>query len=119
MAEQKPEGRADQRAEPRVEEVLLLKDKQARILLSLTIKDRDWYLSSLAKATDTTYVHACTFISACDTKGITTSERHGKIKVIKLTEKGNQLAELVAGVYGLLNQQQQKEKDAPKAEKKE
>ncbi len=107
MAEQKNEIRA----EPKRPETIILKDKQARIILSLREKEQEWYLSSLAKATDTTYVHACRFIGMCEGLGITTSERHGKIKVIKLTEKGNQIADLISGIYGMMQNKQEQPKE--------
>ncbi|HUC38595.1 MAG TPA: hypothetical protein VL944_00505 [Candidatus Acidoferrum sp.] len=109
MAEQKGEGKADQKADLRAPETIILKDKQAKILVSLRTKDQEWYISSLAKATGTTYVHACHFLTMCNGLGVTTSERHGKIKVIKLTEKGAQVAELIANLYGLLEPQPQKQ----------
>lgn len=112
MAEQK---------EPKRPETIILKDKQARIIMSLRVPGQDWYLSSLAKATDTTYVHACRFIGMCELLGITTSEHHGKIKVIRLTDKGMQIAELIASIYGMMGTPQQKaaEPQNEKAKEKE
>ena len=120
MAEQKAEPKIEpaQRAQPpKKEEMIVLKDKQARILLSLKNSESEWYISSLAKATDTTYVHACRFVGMCEKRGITSSERHGKIKVIKLTEKGVQMTEMIASIYTLLAQpkaSQQKTATPPK-----
>ncbi len=118
MAEQKVELKEKIPEVPKAE-VIILKDKQARIILSLKSKEQEWYLSSLAKATGTTYVHACKFINACDSKGLTESERHGRIKTIKLTDRGSQLAELVSEIYGIMNQPQRKadEKERKEAEK--
>lgn len=122
MAEQKAEQKERVPEAPKAE-VIILKDKQARIILSLKSKEQEWYLSSLAKATGTTYVHACKFINACEGKGLTESERHGRIKAIKLTERGVQLAELVSGIYGIMNQPQKeaeaKERKEAEKEKKE
>ena len=57
----------------------------------------------------TTYVHACNFLAECEHLGITESEKHGKIKIIKLTEKGQRLAEMIAGINSLVaNGQEQK-----------
>lgn len=120
MAEQKSELKERIPEVPKAE-VIILKDKQARIIISLKSKEQEWYLSSLAKATGTTYVHACKFIAACEGKGLTESERHGRIKVIRLTDKGIQLAELVAEIYGIMNQPQRKadEKERAKDTEKE
>ncbi|MCL4389191.1 MAG: hypothetical protein M1528_03095 [Candidatus Marsarchaeota archaeon] len=120
MAEQEAvqKGEPAQKAQQqKKEETIVLKDKQARILLSLKNSDSEWYISSLAKATNTTYVHACRFIGMCERRGITSSERHGKIKVIKLTEKGLQIAEMATSIYNLLAQpgvSQQKTATQPK-----
>ncbi len=103
MAEQKAEPKQEQ---PKKEKTIIFKDKQARIIMSLRTPGQNWYISSLAKATDTTYVHTCRFIGMCEAMGITTSERHGKIKVIKLTDKGSQLADMVAGIYSIIGQPQ-------------
>jgi predicted transcriptional regulator len=117
MAEQKVDVKAEQKAE-RPPETIILKDKQARIIMSLRVPGQDWYLSSLAKATDTTYVHACRFIGMCEGLGITTSEHHGKIKVIRLTDKGMQIAELIASIYGMMGLPQ-KAADQPTEKAKE
>jgi predicted transcriptional regulator len=103
---------------------ILFRDKQARIILLLKNSQQPWYLSTLSKACDTTYVHTSNFIKTCESLGITTNEKHGKIKEIKLTERGMQLAELLSVMYGIINQtsaQQQKVKasEPAKEEKKE
>ena len=37
------------------------------------------------------------------------SERHGKIKVIKLTDKGKKIAEMIDSIYGLISNQKKPE----------
>ena len=118
MAEQKTEQK-DRAPEAPKGEVIILKDKQARIILSLKSKDQEWYLSSLAKATGTTYVHACKFITACESKGLTESERRGRVKTIRLTDKGMQVADLISGIYGIVGQQQKKAQEREKAKEPE
>ncbi len=83
-------------------ENILLKYKHARMMLALRDARRQWCTSSLAKETGSTYVHTLNFVSACEAIGIVTKERHGKEKVIRLTEKGSRVAEMVAGVYAEL-----------------
>lgn len=99
---------------------LLLKDKQARILIMLKNTQQPWYLSTLAKASDTTYVHTSNFIRECEKIGIITNEKHGKIKQVRLTEKGHQLADMLNSVYALVAPPQKTEetKPQPQAEKK-
>jgi predicted transcriptional regulator len=85
---------------------IVFRDKQLKILLLLRDKSKDWYISTLAKSSGTTYVHACNFILQCEDRGLTTSERHGKIKVVKLTDRGVQLSEMLHSANELINPQQ-------------
>ena len=75
---------------------ILLKGKQSRILVALRDTNQAWYVSSLAKAAGTTYVHACNFINICEELGIVNCEKHGKLKVVKLTDKGAKMAEMIS-----------------------
>lgn len=81
---------------------ILLKGKQSGILLALRDTEQSWYVSSLAKAAGTTYVHACNFINVCEDLDIVSCEKHGKLKVVKLTDKGAKMAEMIAGIKTLL-----------------
>jgi predicted transcriptional regulator len=91
---------------------LLLKDKHIRILFALRDTTQSWYIANLAKASNTTYVHTCNFLAACESLGITGSEKHGKIKLIKLTERGAKLTEMLANAYALINTVEKKEPEA-------
>jgi predicted transcriptional regulator len=84
---------------------IIFKTKQLKILLTLRDKSRDWYISDLAKTSNTTYVHTCNFIIACEAAGITSSEKHGKIKVVRLTEKGAQIAESLSAASALISKE--------------
>ena len=89
-------------------ENIILKTKQTAILLALRDTTQNWYISSLAKATNTTYVHACNFLVVCERLGITSSDKHGKLKLIKLTDKGIRLADMIIGINTIITQEQQK-----------
>ena len=103
---------------------IIFNDKQARILLSLRNQQQKWYISTLAKACDATYVHTCNFIKTCEQHGLVENEKHGKIKEIRLTEKGAQVAESISKIYGLIGPQapqqkpEQKTAPSPQTEKK-
>ena len=73
--------------------MIILKDKQSRIILML--KGRPAYLSELAKETGTTYVFVTHFATSLVKKGIVIIEPTGKKKMVKLTEKGQELANLI------------------------
>jgi predicted transcriptional regulator len=80
---------------------LIFKERQAKMLVLLLDNSRDWYISTLAKESQSTYVHACNFLLSCESLGIVESERHGRMKSIKLTEKGMQIARMVSDIIRL------------------
>lgn len=82
---------------------LIFKDKQARIISRLRDESHEWYMSNLARETGTTYVHVSRFISRCEAIGIVGSEKHGNIKVIRLTERGKRIAGMMEEIYSLMN----------------
>jgi len=93
-------------------ENIILKQKQARILLALRDTNQNWYISSLAKASNTTYVHTCNFLVVCESMGITQSEKHGKLKLIKLTERGLRLADMITNINAIITQEQKQQESA-------
>ena len=98
-------------------DTILLKEKQARILVALKTGQAPWHINTLAQECGATYVHVCNFINTCERLGIVKNEKHGKTKDIKLTEKGSQLAEMVSSIYAVLGPQQVPPQ--PPVEKKE
>jgi predicted transcriptional regulator len=89
--------------EQKINSSILFKGKQLLIILALKDSSQNWYTSTLAKAAGATYVHTCNFINECIKLGIVTSEKHGKIKEIKLTEKGTKLADMLSNAYNIIN----------------
>jgi predicted transcriptional regulator len=55
-----------------------------------TLKNTEstWYLSKLAKATDTTYVYVTNLVRKLEKDGYLIIEHTGKKRIVKLTEKG-------------------------------
>jgi predicted transcriptional regulator len=86
---------------------IIFKQKQTKILLILKDTSQNWYISNIAKASGTTYVHTCNFLTECENLGITFSEKHGKLKIIKLTDRGLRLADLITTINSLVNMQEQ------------
>ena len=89
--------------------MLFFKEKQIKMITALS-REREWHITELAKEAEVTYVHTSRFISRCEASGIVTSEKHGRIKRIMLTEKGKEIAKQLASVV---------EKMEPKAAKSE
>jgi len=92
---------------------IILKQKQTRILVALKDTSQNWYISTLAKATGTTYVHTCNFLATCEALGITVSDKHGKLKLIKLTDKGLRIAEMLVTINSLVNVPEQQKPQEP------
>ncbi len=72
-----------------------MRDKPARIIISLKDTNSIWYLSKLAKSCSVTYVFVTKFISKLEKVGIVTLETKGKKRIVSLTEKGIQVANLI------------------------
>lgn len=71
--------------------MLLLKEKQVRILSALMDRNREWHITDLAKETAVTYVHISKFVKKCEESGLIDSERHGRVKRLVLTDKGEDI----------------------------
>ena len=69
----------------------VLKTKPANVFLFLKSQDTA-YLSEIAKETGTTYVYITNFVSRLVDSGLVSVEPKGKKKMVKLTEKGRELA---------------------------
>jgi predicted transcriptional regulator len=70
---------------------IVLKTKPANVFLFLKSRESA-YLSEIAKETGTTYVYITNFVSRLKEKGLVLVEPKGKKKMVKLTEKGRELA---------------------------
>lgn len=77
---------------------LLFKTKQVKILSILTTPNKEWHLTDLAKEAGVTYIHTSKFIKKCEDYGIVGTEKHGRVKRLFLTERGNYIAKNVAGI---------------------
>jgi len=72
---------------------LFARPKPCRIILTLKANsNNNWYLSNLAKATETTYVYVTTLMSRLESKGFVTIAAQGKKRMVRLTEKGMMIA---------------------------
>ncbi|MGC8680053.1 MAG: hypothetical protein ACP5T6_02000 [Candidatus Micrarchaeia archaeon] len=80
---------------------LVFKEKRAKILLYMRSLQQPCTTTSISKACDTTYVHTTNFINECIKLGLISNEKHGKLKELKLTEKGIQLADLLTKIESL------------------
>ena len=71
---------------------LFLREKPVKALVALADKSRVWYARMLAKETDTTYAHIVKILDAFAELGLVVFEKEGRVKIVRLTEQGEELA---------------------------
>ena len=69
-----------------------LREKPVKILLGLRNEGNKSYASSLAKYANCTYAHAVKIIDVLEKYGLVDVEKDGRIKYIKLTDEGEEIA---------------------------
>lgn len=72
------------------------REKPAMILIELFSSPNETYASSLAKNVDCTYSHVVKVLKEMETFGLISFEKTGRLKVLKLTEKGKKIASLMS-----------------------
>ncbi len=76
-----------------------LNEKPVRALLALSDENKTWYASMLSKEIDCTYAHLSNVLDEFADSGLVTFEREGRVKLIQLTEKGEDLAHSFKPVF--------------------
>ncbi|MEM2089728.1 MAG: winged helix DNA-binding protein [Candidatus Pacearchaeota archaeon] len=74
---------------------IFFRKKPAMILMALRKSGRARYGSLLAKEVDCTYSHAVKILQNLEKYNLVAFEKKGRIKLIKLTSKGQQVAEAI------------------------
>jgi len=82
---------------------VFFRKKPAMMLIALKKTTRARYGSILAKEVDCTYSHAVKILQELEKIGLVQFEKKGRIKLIKLTKKGLEVADLIDKVRELLN----------------
>ena len=72
------------------------------MLVSLKKNTRMRYGSVLAKEVDCTYSHAVKILQTLEILKLVVFEKRGRIKVIKLTKKGNEVADAIENIRTLV-----------------
>ena len=93
---------------------ILFRTKPLCIFLQLKDTSKDWYASNLAAGCGTTYVHTTKLLKEFKKFNLVTFEPKGRVKKVRLTEKGMQLATSIGDIIPKLE-----EKEAEKKEFKE
>lgn len=76
--------------------------KPAMILVTLRKSLKSRYGSVLAKEVDCTYSHAVKILQEMEKAKLVEFIKQGRIKIIKLTEKGNKVAEHIEKIRTIL-----------------
>ena len=74
---------------------LVIRDKPSKVFMALKDPNTQWHLSKIAKSTGTTYMFVTHFISNLQKTGFVALETKGKKRIVKLTEKGEKVANLL------------------------
>lgn len=81
---------------------LFFRRKPAMMLVALKRMARARYGSVLAKEVDCTYSHAVKILQSLEKLGLIQFEKKGRIKLIKLTKKGQEIAENIENIKTLI-----------------
>jgi predicted transcriptional regulator len=78
---------------------LFLRPKPTKTLILLRDRSKVWYVSKLAKEVDTTYPHMVKLIKTLESMGIVRTKKEGRTRYVELTDKGEELAHDLEGLY--------------------
>ena len=81
---------------------IFFRRKPALMLVALKRISRARYGSILAKEVDCTYSHAVKILQSLEKLNLVMFEKKGRIKLIKLTKKGQEVAENIENIRGNL-----------------
>ncbi len=76
--------------------------KPALMLVSLKKNSRMRYGSVLAKEVDCTYSHAVKILQTLEALNLVEFDKKGRIKLIKLTKKGQEVANAIENIQSLV-----------------
>lgn len=71
-------------------------------LVTLLSSSQQHYASSLAKTVDCTYSHIVKILNEMQRAGIITFKKEGRLKILKLTPKGEEIATYIDKIRTLL-----------------
>jgi predicted transcriptional regulator len=81
---------------------VFFRKKPAMILVALRKSSRSKYGSVLAKEVDCTYSHAVKILQQMEKSRLVSFEKQGRIKLIKLTDSGDKIAQSIESIRELL-----------------
>jgi DNA-binding MarR family transcriptional regulator len=81
---------------------IFFRRKPALMLIALKKLSRARYGSILAKEVDCTYSHAVKILQTLEKLGLVTFEKSGRIKLIKLSKKGQEIADNIENIKRII-----------------
>lgn len=81
---------------------VFFREKPAMMLVELRNAKAEVYASSLAKQIDCTYSHVVKILQEMQKEGLVDFDKQGRLKLLSLTKKGQDVAMRIDDVRGLL-----------------
>jgi predicted transcriptional regulator len=81
---------------------IFFRKKPALMMIALKRLSKVRYGSVLAKEVDCTYSHAVKILQTLENLGLVSFEKKGRMKLIKLTKKGEEVAENIKKIRELI-----------------
>ena len=81
---------------------ILFREKPSMMLVTLHNSKTEVYASSLAKQIDCTYSHVVKILQEMEKENLVNFEKRGRLKVLTLTKKGNDIAEGIDRIRNVL-----------------
>jgi len=81
---------------------VFFREKPAMMLVNLLNKNSEIYASSLAKNVDCTYSHVVKILQEMQKAGLVSFEKQGRLKVLTLTKKGEEVANHIDAIKNSL-----------------
>ncbi len=81
---------------------VFFREKPAMMLVTLLSTRQEHYASSLAKIVDCTYSHIVKILNEMQKSGLITFKKEGRLKVLTLTKKGEDVAKSIEEIRSTL-----------------
>jgi predicted transcriptional regulator len=81
---------------------VFFREKPAMMLVELKNAKSEVYASSLAKQIDCTYSHVVKILQEMQREGLVNFDKQGRLKLLSLTKKGNDIASRIDDVRSML-----------------
>ena len=108
----------DGKGKKRILEDMFLRDKPSKILLDLNNAKGKIYATILSKDANCTYSHTIKILNLFRKMGLVTFEKKGRIKIVRLTDSGWEIAHNLDAIASKLDEIEDAMESPAEAEKK-